>query len=83
MKGRLEIIHYLWVFFFRMNDIRYAKKSTYNFRTAFDDRKLPTNNMTAERMLQIDKVAMPLLEEMLDKLRQEQPHLFKSPSSIK
>ena len=54
------------------------KEPTYDFRSAFDDRKLPVNNMTSERMLKIDKVAMPLLEEMLDKLYLEQPQLFKT-----
>ena len=44
----------------------------------FDGHKISVNNLTVERSEEIEKVVMPLLTEMLDKLRQEKPHLFKS-----
>jgi hypothetical protein len=47
-------------------------------RLIFDDSNLPVNDLSVKRIEEIEKVAMPLLNEMLDKLSQEQPHLFKS-----
>jgi hypothetical protein len=44
----------------------------------FDNSKLPIHTLTQKRTEQIEKIAMPLLTEMLRKLRQEKPQLFKS-----
>lgn len=47
----------------------------------FDDRNLPPNNISVERAEEIEQAARPLLREMLEKLRKEKPHLFRSVSS--
>lgn len=52
-------------------------KKPYDFRTAFDDSKLPVNDLSIERMEEIEKLATPLLKEAAEKLWKEQPHLFK------
>jgi hypothetical protein len=44
----------------------------------FDDRNLPINTLSVEETERIEKIAMPLLKEALEKLRLEKPHLFKS-----
>jgi|GEM_PF-5465899 len=43
----------------------------------FDDRNLPVNNLTPERIREIEKLAMPILAELLEKLRKEKPESFK------
>ena len=52
-------------------------KSTKRAKLNFDDSNLPVNNLTPKRIAEIEKLAMPLLDGMLEKLRQEQPELFR------
>jgi len=56
-----------------------SEKEPFDFKSAFDDRSLPINNLSAERTEEIEKILMPRLLERLEKLRKEKPHLFKSP----
>jgi len=44
----------------------------------FDDRKLPVNDLSVERIEELEKIIFPKLKEAFNKLRLEQPHLFKS-----
>jgi len=54
-----------------------AVKKSHKFKEPFDDRGMPVNDLSLERSEQIEKLAMPLLEEAFKKLKTEQPHLFK------
>ena len=54
----------------------------YNPKTAFDDSKLPINNLSTKRQLEIEKSGTPHFQEALEKLKQEKPHLFKEGSSV-
>lgn len=56
----------------------FAKKS-HSLKAAFDDSDLPVNNLTPERMEEIERLMMPRLKDALEKLRREKPHLFKLP----
>jgi DNA-binding TFAR19-related protein (PDSD5 family) len=56
-----------------------SEKKPLDFRSAFDDRSLPINTLSAERAEEIEKILMPRMLERLEKLRLEKPHLFKSP----
>lgn len=49
----------------------------------FDDSNLPVNNLTPKRISHIEKIAMPLLSGMIEKLRAEQPELFRNNSGKK
>lgn len=55
-----------------------AKKS-HSFKAPFDDSDLPINNLTPDRMEEIEALMMPRLKDAFEKLRKEKPHLFKSP----
>ena len=55
-----------------------SAKTPYNFKSAFDDRSLPNNDLSAKRIEEIEKVIMPDLIESIEKLRQDKPHLFKT-----
>jgi hypothetical protein len=59
------------------------EKSQYDFKNPFDDKDLPINNLSAERMDEIERLVVPKMKEAFNKLRQEQPHLFKSSSEYK
>jgi len=54
-----------------------AKKS-HSFKASFDDSDLPVNNLSPERMEEIETLMVPRLKEAFEKLRKEKPHLFKS-----
>jgi hypothetical protein len=49
----------------------------------FDDRNPPPNKIARSRAEEFERVARPLLNEMLEKLRHEKPHLFRSASDKK
>lgn len=55
-----------------------SEKKSHSFKSAFDDRKLPINDLSVERIEEIEKILMPDLLSKLDKLRKEKPHLFRS-----
>lgn len=40
----------------------------------FDDRKLPSASIPEERSKEIDAIGIPLLEEAIEKLRQQNPN---------
>lgn len=42
-----------------------------NERIAFDDRNLPTNSMSKERMDDLEKKFAPIVEELKQKLKEE------------
>ncbi len=54
------------------------RKKSYNFKSAFDDRSLPVNDLSAQRMEEIEKALMPELLIKLKRLREEKPSLFKA-----
>jgi len=56
-----------------------SEKKPYDFRSAFDDRALPINDLSKERIMEIEKIVLPELWQQLEKLRLEKPHLFRSP----
>jgi hypothetical protein len=58
-------------------------KKTKTAKLSFDDRNLPPNKITRYRAEEIERVAKPLLSEMLEKLRGEKPELFRSSSDKK
>lgn len=53
-------------------------KKQYDFKSAFDDRNLPVNDLSTERIEEIEKIAMPRIKQILEKLRKEKPDLFQS-----
>lgn len=55
-----------------------SEKKSHTFKEPFDDSNLPINNLTSERMEEIEKLMLPRLTEAFKKLRKEKPHLFKS-----
>lgn len=54
-------------------------KKRYDPRSAFDDRSLPEkpNSLSADKIEELEKRAMPLLKAALKDLRQKQPDLFR------
>lgn len=55
-----------------------SEKKKHNFKSAFDDRKLPVNDLTVERMEEIEQLIMPSIKNAIEKIRKEKPSLFKS-----
>ncbi|MFM9840978.1 MAG: hypothetical protein ACKVOQ_22110 [Cyclobacteriaceae bacterium] len=55
-----------------------SEKKSYNFKSAFDDRSLPVNDLSAERMAEIEKALMPELLSKLNRLREKKPSLFRT-----
>lgn len=49
-----------------------------NFRSPFDDRDLPVNTLSLERIKEIENLVLPKMQASFDKLKQEQPNLFNS-----
>ena len=56
-----------------------SEKKPYDFRSAFDDRGMLVNDLSAERIMEIEKILLPGIVEQLEKLRLEKPQLFTSP----
>lgn len=55
-----------------------SEKSTKTKATvSFDDRNMPPNDLTVERIEQIEKAAMPIFDRLLEELRNKKPELFK------
>lgn len=55
-----------------------SEREPHNFKAPFDGRDLPINNLSPERMEEIETLMMPRLKDAFAKLRKEKPHLFKS-----
>jgi hypothetical protein len=55
-----------------------SARKTHKFKRPFDDSGLPISNLSAERIEEIEKIALPRLQEAFEKLREEKLHLFKS-----
>ena len=55
-----------------------SEKKSKNFKSPFDDRDLPVNNLSVQRTEEIEKLVIPNLTEAVENLRKEKPHLFKS-----
>lgn len=47
-----------------------------NDLTIFDDTMLPVSRISADRSDRIEELVTPLLNEEIEKLRKEKPHLF-------
>lgn len=61
-----------------MNGVEYVRKKNHKFKKPFDDSDLPVSNLSAERIEEIEKIALPKLQEAFEKLRNEKPQLFTS-----
>jgi len=57
-----------------------SERKSNNFKSPFDDRELPVNNLSVERTEEIEKLVVPQLTEAAESLRKEKPYLFKSTS---
>lgn len=49
----------------------------------FDDSTLPVNNLTPERMEEIEELMMPRLKQAFKELRKVKPYLFKDECTAK
>jgi len=55
-----------------------SAKKPRKLRQPFDDSYLPVNDLSPERVDQIEKIVLPRLDAAFQKLREERPELFRA-----